>query len=84
MQIPIYCSLKTVRRGIENEPRDVAMCLIRSIRAEPLMRVGVKFGLTQYSSVSSAVIRVKAKLQKDKKFKGRRQDIENNILKGQT
>ncbi len=48
------------------------------------MRVGVKFGLTQYSSVSSAVIRVKAKLQKDKKFKGRRQDIENNILKGQT
>jgi hypothetical protein len=44
------------------------------------MRVGV----TQYSSVSSAVIRVKAKLQKDKKFKGRLQDIEDNILKGQT
>jgi putative transposase len=73
-------NLKTVRRGIENEPRDVAMYLIRSIRAEPLMRVGV----TQYSSVSSAVIRVKAKLQKDKKFKGRLQDIEDNILKGQT
>jgi putative transposase len=77
-------NLKTVRRGIENEPRDVAMYLIRSIRAEPLMRVGVNFGLTQYSSISSAVIRVKAKLQKDKKFKGRLQDIEDNILKGQT
>ena len=77
-------NLKTVRRGIENEPRDVAMYLIRSIRAEPLMRAGVNFGLTQYSSVSSAVIRVKAKLQKDKKFKGRLQDIEDNILKGQT
>jgi hypothetical protein len=30
-------NLKTVRRGIENEPRDVAMYLIRSLRAEPLM-----------------------------------------------
>lgn len=77
-------NLKTVRRGIENEPRDVAMYLIRSIRAEPLMRAGANFGLTQYSSVSSAVMRVKAKLQVDKKFKGCLQDIESNILKGQT
>lgn len=60
------------------------MYLIRSIRAEPLMRVGVNFRLTQYSSVSSAIIRVKATLEKDKKYKGRLQDIENNILKGQT
>lgn len=48
------------------------------------MRVGVNFRLTQYSSVSSAIIRVKATLEKDKKYKGRLQDIENNILKGQT
>jgi hypothetical protein len=39
------------------------MDLIRSMRAEPLMRVGANFGLNQYSSVSSAVVRVKAKLQ---------------------
>jgi REP element-mobilizing transposase RayT len=77
-------NLKKVRRGIENEPRDVAMYLIRSLRAEPLMRIGANFGLTQYSSVSSAVIRVKAKLKKDKKFEGRLQDIENKIFKGQT
>ena len=76
--------LKAVRRGMENEPRDVAMYLIRSMRAEPLMRVGANFGLNQYSSVSSAVIRVKVKLQKDKKFKKRVQQIESNILKGQT
>ena len=75
--------LKAVRRGIESEPRDVAMYLIRSMRAEPLIRVGEKFGLNQYSSVSSAVTRVKAKLQKDRKFKDRLEHIESNILKGQ-
>ena len=75
--------LKAVRRGMENEPRDVAIYLIRSMRSEPLMRVGANFGLNQYSSVSSAVTRVKAKLQKDRKFKDRLEHIESNILKGQ-
>ena len=39
--------LKAVRRGMENEPRDVAIYLIRSMRAEPLMRVGANLGLNQ-------------------------------------
>ena len=52
-------TLKAVRRGIENEPRDVAMYLIRTMRSEPLMKVGAGFGLNRYSSVSSAVMRVK-------------------------
>jgi putative transposase len=77
-------SLKAVRRGIENEPRDVAMYLIRSMRSEPLIRVGAGFGLNQYSSVRSAVMRVKAKLQEDRKFKDRLECIESNILKSQT
>jgi REP element-mobilizing transposase RayT len=77
-------TLKAVRRGIENEPRDVAMYLTRSMRAEPLMRVGASFGLNRYSSVSSAVMRVKTKFQKDRKFKERLAHIESNILKGQT
>jgi hypothetical protein len=62
-------TLKDVRRGIENESRDVAMYLIRSMRAEPLVRVGAGFGLNSYSSASSAVMRVKTKLQRDRKFK---------------
>jgi len=77
-------TLRDVRRGIENEPRDVAMYLIRSLRSEPLMRVGAGFGLNRYSSVSSVVMRVKTKLQEDRKFKNRLKCIENNILKGQT
>jgi chromosomal replication initiation ATPase DnaA len=54
------------------------------MRSEPLIRVGAGFGLNQYSSVSSAVMRVKAKLQKDRKFKNRLKCIESNIIKGQT
>ncbi len=80
----VISNLKAVRRGIESEPRDVAMYLIRSMRSEPLMRVGAGFGLNRYSSVSSAFMRVKTKLQKDKKLKDHLEHIENNILKGQT
>ena len=77
-------TLKAVRRGIENEPLDVAMYLIRSVRSDPLMRIGAGFGLNRYSTVSSAVMRVKANLQMDRKFKDRLAHIESNILKGQT
>jgi hypothetical protein len=37
-------TLRSVRRGIENEPRDVALYLIRSMRAEPLIRVAAGLG----------------------------------------
>jgi hypothetical protein len=54
------------------------------MRSDPLMRIGTRYGLTQYSSVSSVVLRVKTKLQKDKSFKERLAHIESKILKGQT
>jgi hypothetical protein len=40
------------------------------------MRVGAGFSLRRYSSVSSAVMRVKTKLHKDRKFKNRFAHIE--------
>ena len=58
--------------------------LIQSMRTEPLMRVGAGFGLNRYSSGNSAVMRIKLKLQKDRKFRDRFEYIENNILKSQT
>jgi chromosomal replication initiation ATPase DnaA len=79
-----FTALTAVRRGVENEPRDAAIYLIRAMRSEPLMKIGAGFGLNRYSSVSSVVMRVRTKLQKDKKFKERLAQIENNILKGQT
>jgi chromosomal replication initiation ATPase DnaA len=54
------------------------------MRSEPLMKIGARFGLNRYSSVSSVVMRVKEKFQKDRKCKNRLAQIENNILKGQT
>jgi hypothetical protein len=48
------------------------------------MRVGADFELNRYSSVSSAVMRVKMKLQKDWQFKDRLEYIANNTLKSQT
>ena len=48
------------------------------------MRIGPEFGLNQYSSVSSVIMRVKAMLQKDRKFKERIVNIEENIFKSQT
>jgi len=54
------------------------------MRAEPLMRVDANFELNQYTSVSSTILRVKAKLQKDRKLKEHVQHIESNIIKSQT
>jgi chromosomal replication initiation ATPase DnaA len=53
------------------------------INSELLLKIGAGFGLNRFSSVSSGVMRVKTKLQEDKKFKKRLANIENNILKGQ-
>ena len=75
-------SLTAVRRGIENEPRDVAVYLIRTMRSEPLMRIGAEFGLNRYNSISSVVLRVKIKLQKDRKFIQRLAHIKSDVLKG--
>ena len=74
-------TLKAVRRGIENEARDVAIYLMRTMRAEPLMRLGAVFDLSRHSSVNTTVTRKKIKFQKDSKFKNRLKYLENNILK---
>jgi chromosomal replication initiation ATPase DnaA len=57
-----------MRRGLQNEPRDMAICLFRIVCGEPLMYIGHEFGMTRYSSVSSAVDRIKRKLQNNNKF----------------
>ena len=77
-------ALTRIRRGMANEPRDVAIYLIRTMRAEPLHHIGAVFNLNRYSSVSSVVYRVKARTQKDRKFETHVKNIRDAILKGQT
>ena len=56
------------RRGKGNLPRDVAMYLMRSVSGEALLCIGEAMGIKNYSSVSSAVHRIKNKLSKDKQL----------------
>jgi len=55
---------------VENEARDLAIYLLRYIRNERLEKIGEKFNLNSYSSVSSAISRVKRRLRSNK-FKKR-------------
>jgi len=71
------------RRGKENLPRDVAMYLMRSIGGERLLCIGEVMGLRSYSSVSTAVNRIKKKLPTDRKLEKDIRLIREMIKKGQ-
>lgn len=43
------------KRGAFNEPRDVALFLMRRMRGEDLKKIGAMFRISNYSSVSSAI-----------------------------
>jgi len=75
--------LAAVRRGVRNEPRDVAIYLLRTVCGEPLMQIGQAFGMTQHSSVSSAVMRINEKLQNNHRFSKRMNAVVESIKKGQ-
>jgi REP-associated tyrosine transposase len=77
-------AVSNVRRGVQNEPRDVAIYLLRTVCGEPLLRIGHEFGMTQYSSVSSAVNRINKKRQNDSRFLIRLDEVLELVKKGQT
>ena len=76
-------SLVIQKRGIENEPRNLAIYLSRYLRSENLMVIGKKFNLKRYSSVSGVIDRVNKKLAIDKKFKKRHEKIIEILRKRQ-
>jgi len=76
--------ISAMRRGVKNEPRDGVIYLLRTICGEPLMRIGQELGMTQYSSVSSAVEQIKKKRQNDNLFQKRLEEVVESINKGQT
>ncbi len=75
--------LLVIRRGVVNEPRDMAIYLQRTVCGAPLLDIGSNFGLRRYSSVSSAVHRVKRKQEKDRKLRKRIANVRKLINKGQ-
>jgi len=75
--------LYVTRRGFFNEPRNVAVYLIRRVRNDTLKQVGEQFGIEKYSTVSSIVERVKSEMKADRRFKKRVQDLNEGIIKSQ-
>ena len=59
------------KRGTENEPRNVAIYLMRYLRGEPLLSIGAQFNLHRHSSVSSVLERTRKKLKEDSRFQKR-------------
>lgn len=58
--------LLSSRRGTENLPRDIAIYMVRYMCRDTLTEIGRHFGVKNYSTVSSAVGRVKERRKKDR------------------
>ena len=71
------------RRGYFNEPRNVAIYLIRHLRCERLKDVGKFFGVNKNSTISSVDRRLKREMLKDKQIKKNVETLKLELSKGQ-
>jgi len=71
------------RRGRENLARNIGIYLVRRHCRETFPCVGRYFGIENYSTVSSAVERVKTNLSRDKKLQKSVMEIEKILNKSQ-
>jgi chromosomal replication initiation ATPase DnaA len=78
-----FNELLITRRGIFNEPRNVAVYLLRHIRGENLNDIGERFNIKAYSTVSSIIRRISRLKKCDKKLKKQIGNIIDNLDKGQ-
>ena len=62
-------SLYGIHRGVTNEARNVAVYLTRLLRRESLTEIGKEFKVSNYSSVSSIIEKMRADLVSNKKLK---------------
>jgi len=53
------------QRGFFNEPKNVSIYLMRQLRRDRLKQIGEQFQMEKYSSVSSAIERMKQNLKRD-------------------
>jgi REP element-mobilizing transposase RayT len=71
------------RRGYFNEPRSVAIYLIRHLRGDKLKDAGEFFGISKNSTVSSIDRRLKGEMIKNKRLKKTVEKIKITLSKGQ-
>ena len=71
------------RRGISNEPRNVAIFLLRNLKGSKLDEIGREFDIDKYSSVSTIIERTKQRAIKDHKFKKRIEEFKLDLKMSQ-
>lgn len=71
------------KRGMFNEPRNVAIYLTRRMRGDSLKEIAKEFGMSKYSSVSSAIERMKELVAKDRKQRKKVEKLESLLSKSQ-
>ena len=76
-------SLTKSKRGTENEPRDIAVYLMRIYSNKTLTGVGEYFNIMNYSTVSSIIERVKSRKATDKVFAAQLKKFEKILGEGQ-
>ena len=76
-------SLLSSKRGVLNEPRNVAIFLVRRLRGEKLEEIGRQFGISKYSSVSSVIEKLKRDMSADRKLRVRVKNIEKTLYNSQ-
>ncbi|MBU2510373.1 transposase [bacterium] len=67
------------QRGAINVPRDITMYLIRKQTGHTLNEIGSMFDISSYSTVSSAIERMKVKLSKDEKIRNLLMTLESKL-----
>jgi REP-associated tyrosine transposase len=70
-----------MRRGRANEARNVAIYLTRKLRRDTLKEIGSHYQITNDSTVSSVIDRMKRKLAKDRKLRLRLDKLEQSFIK---
>ena len=78
-----FTELLKTRRGVLNEPRNIAIYLLRQMRGENLITIGELFNIKAYSTVSSILRRVSRLKKYDRKIKKQIVRVQDNINKGQ-
>ena len=72
-------ALTLTKRGVANEPRNVAIYLMRHLRGDSLEEIGREFEIAKYSSVSSVLERIKATIAKDHRLRKRVMELKDKV-----
>ncbi|NVM21721.1 MAG: transposase [Desulfobacterales bacterium] len=72
------------KRGLFNEPRNVAIYLTRVLRSAPLVEICEEFGMNRYSSASSSLQGPQTQMSRDRQLRKRVERLRSQITNGQT